>query len=588
MRSFLITQLLLLNSFCSGTAQNNYVSAKPESIYLHTDRNIYIAGDYLFYSIYLQGIASQLSKYAYLVIRDRHNSSIIQARVDIRNQMAFGNIYLSDTLRSDIYQILCYTNCMRNEAEESYFNKEIIIANRFDTELNLFNPPSFNNTSVASSGQPSGNKLDSENVIIHLDKNIFNRREKVAFSIETKDILKDSITRLSVSVSEIIPGIPDEPSISYYLSNYDKITKAGEPGQNQCKFRPEIKGSEIKGRILPVQQAGNQTVISNRDVERDIKIYTILVSTPDSIANMQYTKTDSSGSFSLILNPYYEGKELIIRLKENTKAVIELDNKFKLIQPFISSGIFNVPGIKAYLNRCINISEAKRYYAEKVVMSRQKDIPLAITIPRVYNKPYSTVFPADFLELPDFVEISRELLPALKVRKSNNNYILSFIDTRNKGFLNIEPIIFLDGVPINDVNQIINFGTNQIMRIDMLPVIRYYGEMSITGILAIFSKNLEINNIQFQTPAIRYQSLSNQSYTRPEYYKPSNLNEHIPDVRQVLLWDPEITLHNNEKHQMEFYTSDLQGNYRINIQGITSNGLPVNGAAIITVKSNSN
>jgi hypothetical protein len=477
---------------------------------------------------------------------------------------------------------------MRNEAEESYFNKEIIIANRFDTELNLFNPPSFNNTSVASSGQPSGNKPVSENVIIHLEKNIFNRREKVAFSIETRDILKDSITRLSVSVSEIIPGIPDEPSISYYLSNYDKIKKEGEPGQNQCKFRPEIKGSEIKGRILPVQQAGNQPVISNRDVERDIKIYTILVSTPDSIANMQYTTTDSTGSFSLVLNHYYEGKELIIRLKENTKAVIELDNKFKLIQLFISSGIFNVPGIKAYLNRCINISEAKRYYAEKVVMSRQKDIPTATTIPRVYNKPYSTVFPADFLELPDFVEISRELLPALKVRKSNNNYILSFIDTRNKGFLNIEPIIFLDGVPINDVNQIINFGTNQIMRIDMLPVIRYYGEMSITGILAIFSKNLEINNIQFQTPAIRYQSLSSQNYTKPEYYNPTNLNKHIPDVRQVLLWDPEITLHYNEKHQIEFYTSDLQGNYRISIQGITSNGLPVNGAAIITVKSNSN
>jgi hypothetical protein len=112
--------------------------------------------------------------------------------------------------------------------------------------------------------------------------------------------------------------------------------------------------------------------------------------------------------------------------------------------------------------------------------------------------------------------------------------------------------------------------------------------MSITGILGIFSKNLEINNIQFKTPTIRYQSLSSQSYTKPEYYKPSNLKEHIPDVRQVLLWDPDITLHYNEIHQIEFYTSDLQGNYRISIQGITSNGLAVNGAAIITVKSNSN
>jgi hypothetical protein len=247
-----------------------------------------------------------------------------------------------------------------------------------------------------------------------------------------------------------------------------------------------------------------------------------------------------------------------------------------------------MPGIKAYLNRSVNISEVKRYYIEKAVMNTQEDFLLATTIPRVYYKPYSTVFPADFLELPDFVEISREILPALKVRKSNDNYILSLIDTKNKSFLNIEPIIFLDGVPINDVNQIINLGSNQIMRIDVLPVIRYYGEMSITGILAIFSKNLEINNVQFKTPTIRYQSLSSQSYTKPEYYKQTNLDKHIPDVRQVLLWDPEISLRYNEKHQIEFYTSDLKGNYRISIQGITSNGLPVNGSAIITVKSNSN
>jgi len=122
----------------------------------------------------------------------------------------------------------------------------------------------------------------------------------------------------------------------------------------------------------------------------------------------------------------------------------------------------------------------------------------------------------------------------------------------------------------------------------MLPVIRYYGEMPLSGILAIFSKNLEINNIQFKTPTIRYRSLSNQNYTKPEFYKPTNLNKHIPDVRQLLLWDPEIVLLSKKKQQVECYTSDLQGNFRISIQGITSNGLPVTGSAIFKVKSKSN
>lgn len=588
MKAFLCTLLILLNCFCPGKAQNKYEPEMPERIYLHTDRNVYIAGDYLFYAIYLKGNPGQMSKYVYLILRDRHNSSITQVRVDIRNQIAFGNIYLSDTLRSDIYQIVCYTNCMRNEGEYFYFTKEIVIANRFDKKLELFDSTLYTGLSTTSTRQYSINEAGNGNLIIHLDKQVFNPREKVTFSIETKGFPGDSITRLSVSVSEIVPGIPDEPSISACFNNFNKSSIILEPKQNHRIFHPEVKGSVIEGRVLSMPQSGNQSVKGTSDIEKDTNNYTILVSAPDSIANMQYTTTDSLGSFNILLNHYYEGKELIIRLKENARANIELDNKFMLIQPFIPSELFIIPGIRSYIVRSRNISEVRRYYVEKAEINTKEEFNQALAIPRVYYKSCPTVFPADYIELLNFVEISRELLPTFKVRKTNDNYFLSCTDTWNKGLFNREPTIFLDGVPIDDVNQIINLGTNQIKRIESLPVIRYYGEMPLPGILAIFSKNSEINNIQFKTPTIRYQALSSQSYTKPEPYKPGNINLHIPDVRQVLLWDPEIILHNKEKLQIECYTSDLQGNYRINIQGITSNGLPVNWSAIITVKSKSN
>ncbi|MGC1390186.1 MAG: hypothetical protein WA816_04055, partial [Bacteroidales bacterium] len=139
---------------------------------------------------------------------------------------------------------------------------------------------------------------------------------------------------------------------------------------------------------------------------------------------------------------------------------------------------------------------------------------------------------------------------------------------------------------VDDINQIINLGTNEIKRIDLLPVIRYYGEMPLSGILAVFSKNLEINNIQFITPTIRYQAISSRSFPKPDRYVPDN-NNHVPDLRQVLLWDPEIKMNNKDKLQIECFTSDLRGQYLISVQGLTSSGLPVNGSAIITVKSKS-
>jgi hypothetical protein len=586
MKTLIFSLLIIFNFFCSGTAQNKIESVKPEKVYLQTDKNIYIAGDNLSYTLYLKGNSKTMSKYAYLVLRNRYNFNVSQARVEINNRTSFGNIPLPDTLHSDIYQLVCFTNQMRNEGEDSYFTKEIIIANRFDKKLERFDSILYTYQPANTADTDSMNKVENENLFIRPDKQKYRTREKVNFSIDAGNIPNDSIIILSVSVSEIVSWSRNEPSITGYFNNSYKTEKEGGSGLGPYRYQPEIEGTIIDGRIVPAQHSDNQSVSGNKDFKSDPIRYTVLVSAPDSIANLQYTEADSSSSFSFLLYPYYDGKELIIRLKENASAAIDLDDKFKLTKQYIPSDLLTGPGLRSYLIRSLKISEVQRYYSVGAETGNGEKIEHKSAIPRVYYKPYLRVFPADYLPLPDFVEISRELLPALKVRKLNENYVSSFIDTQNKGIPSIEPIIFLDGVPIDDVSQIVNLGTNEIKRIDLLPVIRYYGEMPLSGIVAVFSKNLEINNIQFKTPTIRYQAISSQSFTKPDRFVPEN-NNHVPDLRQVLLWDPEIIMHNKKTLQIECFTSDLRGQYRISVQGLTSSGFPVNGSAIITVKSKS-
>jgi hypothetical protein len=585
MKKAAYTFLILFAGFCTISAQSNNESPPTDRIYLHTDRSVYIAGENLFYTLYLKGNSAQMSKYAYLVIRNHNNTDIIHARLEINNSIAYGNTYLSDTLSTGTYQLVCYTNCMRNGDEISYFRKEIMIANRFDEKLELFtklsNSVSHINTSVNDTVDRSGN----ENLIIQPDKKTLNPREKISFSILSNSVPGNAILHLSVSISEIIPGIPFGSDISAYFNSSSKATDKKGSELNQCRFYPEIKGPILQGSIIKLSESNQETDSIAVNAGENIKrIYTVLVATTDSVANMQVVTTDSLGIFRLLLNPYYDGRDLIIRLRENIKASVILDDKFSINQHYSPSSAFNVPGMKDYILRSSNIFRIRKIYNEMLVIDTLKRFLPSEIIPRIFYDHYTTIYPSDYLELNDFVEISREIVPAFKIRKNKDKYVSSYLGLQDQSQKDKEPAIFLDGVPIDDVNQIINLGSNRISRIESIPVNRFYGNLSFTGILAIFSRDNSIGKIKFKTPTIKYQSLSSQSYTRPEPFSQGE-DKRIPDLRQLLLWEPDLTMKINDGHQIECYASDLPGQYRIDIQGISSDGRALTGSSVITIKT---
>lgn len=587
MKRLIYLILIFLSCFYPSKAQKVSISVSPEKIYLHTDRDLYVAGEYLFYKLYIRGNPGQKSKYAYLIIRDKNNSSSTNIRLEINDQTAFGNIFLSDTLNTGIYQIVCYTNCMRNYSEDSYFKKEIVIANRFDKQFNLF-PFSSNTIDVVNSpGQfPSAIKMN-ENLVVIPAKSIFAPGERISFSVGTGSLTDTSMSDISVSVSETDTNILRNPSIPEYFNTENISVDTRKSEQTQCVYSQENIGPVIEGKVISLLHHNNQFDSDNINKSDEGKTFTILVSAADSISNMQYTKTDSPGSFRVHLDPYYDGKNIFIRIREKVNADIEIDNKFSLTQPFMPSGKFNVSGINTNLVRSAEIVKIQKLYNKQIAIVSKKEFMPGTIVPGIYFNGYSTIFPSDFIELQDFVEISREILPALRVRKAGDRYVSGYANLQLPAHLNAEPAIFLDGVPIDDVNQILSFGTGQIKRIESLNAIRFFGEMSFSGILAVFTKNYEVNNIHFVTPTIKYQTLMSQPFTQPEPFQPVASSSHIPDFRQLLLWDPVIHIKNGEKQQVECIASDLQGKYLINIQGLTSKGTPVSGSAVIIVRAKS-
>ena len=111
----------------------NYCKSVPrEEIFVHSDREEYIAGENLWFNVYLldrQSFKPSISRIAYFELLNSGNRPVVQKRILIEKGFGPGQITIPDTLSSGRYTIRVYTNWMRNFLPYNCFVKNISIYN---------------------------------------------------------------------------------------------------------------------------------------------------------------------------------------------------------------------------------------------------------------------------------------------------------------------------------------------------------------------------------------------------------------------------------------------------------------------------
>ncbi|MEI9947075.1 MAG: hypothetical protein WDN26_22985 [Chitinophagaceae bacterium] len=113
---------------------NSYNSiAVQEKLFLHTDKEFYIAGEILWFRIYYVDGATHrplhLSKVAYVEIINEKNEPVSQAKISLQPGDSKGSFYLPTLLNTGNYTIRAYTNWMKNFDDGYFFQKKITIVN---------------------------------------------------------------------------------------------------------------------------------------------------------------------------------------------------------------------------------------------------------------------------------------------------------------------------------------------------------------------------------------------------------------------------------------------------------------------------
>ncbi len=130
----LLTPLFIYVSMPECTASGYYTTPDglTENVFVHTDRDIYIAGENMYIKSYLlNSNIKTKSSYIYVALRNE-TETVKSVILPAENSSYEGSIFLEDTLSTGYYELVAYTNWMRNQGEDLYFRKTVAVINRFD------------------------------------------------------------------------------------------------------------------------------------------------------------------------------------------------------------------------------------------------------------------------------------------------------------------------------------------------------------------------------------------------------------------------------------------------------------------------
>lgn len=141
-----VSIILIFSCFEAGSQQvarvtedlrnrlNVYCTRAPrEEVYIHSDRDEYIAGEDIWFSAYVfnrqSNRFSESSGLVYVELLNKDNIPVIQKRIKILNGVGPGQVLLPDTLSTGPYILRAYTNLMKNSLPGNCFIKKISIYN---------------------------------------------------------------------------------------------------------------------------------------------------------------------------------------------------------------------------------------------------------------------------------------------------------------------------------------------------------------------------------------------------------------------------------------------------------------------------
>lgn len=540
-----------------------------ERVYISTDKDVYVAGDALWYSALCvdvnEGRLSDFSSIAYLELHS--SEGMVQtSKVALEHGRGAGRIVLDSSLPTGNYKLIAYTAQSFNESGFDY--------SQYAKVVSVFN--------TLSNARVEGGV------------------EIVEDAAYAKAATSNPVPKgdLSVQVPQVAPGSRYAPvrisnsgnaPVTVSLSVFhEDVILSPEGGTDIVSFTRGVRNqapasgytntriAEYEGEIIMARAAGAG------NVAEDVEGMFAIISAPGYNQNVYSSILSSDGTTRFYTSNIYGDVELFMEIENlPDDRIVHLE----LESPFANAPAGDIP----VLGMSPSIAGALEDRSAGMQISRVFDADtLYDFLPRREHEFLAPDFKRyildDYTRFPVMEELFIEYVQELQARKINGKDQIRVLmsDTYDRRYFSDgNSLMLLDGVPVLDHSRILSYDPILVHHIDIYPYTYQFGPRVFSGIVnfATYKGNLASMEFPDNVRVIDFQGVS-----VPMAFTCSGVGDDYPDYRQTIYWHPSITVDPGETVEVGCKLPAYKGRFAVVAEGVTEELDPVSCSSYFEIR----
>ncbi|MEM9718755.1 MAG: hypothetical protein AAGA10_05890 [Bacteroidota bacterium] len=552
----LLISIWILGPFAINAQPATSPKELPDACFAQLDREIYIVGEQLWYSVFfLQPAEDVSSTVVHVDLVDPKGNVVAYNKHPIDENHSYGDFYLDPSWTTGVYTFRVYT----------LWNAQFSPGYSFVRDLPVFGK----DVNLEKSGEKmSGNPLNSRPTLKTLQQSMGLEISLSNNNLSPRDSLKISLllgpeedpvdARVSISVmrmderlpSKKLEGILDRSATLASLSPVKNPSVKALPPQNSLRFWGEVSP---QGETTPPS---------------------LSVFLTDS---SQFRSSQIEGSNFRLSVPSFYGSQVAQVFMEGVSEAALSWGEVQDIFP-VGPNPSTVPDLSIIQTAFLRHKKRKQF-------QQLFDLPSLAQAPTIISTkntliPDQRFLTEDYIAFKNLEDFIRETI-YIRLKGKRPPYTLRLLNKDRNLYFKETPLFLVNGYITSNQDAVLEIPWRDVERVELFlssyRLLSQFADLGNFGVMAIYTKsqktpreilaeNLSVPLQGFQIPSVF--QLPNSSLQE------GNGESFVPDLRPVEYWNPKVALDSRGSARIVYPLSDAKGDFLIRVTGLSKKGIP--------------